>query len=133
MSAEKFKSHVEAGDFLEWAEVHGNCYGTLNAEIEKHTASGEDVVLELDVQGKRSIETAHPEVKTVFIMPPSLDVLEQRLRDRGGLSENDLETRLKNAEEEMAARGEYDYVVVNDELNDAVKRFNEILMELRQS
>ena len=132
MSVGEFESRKDAGDFREWAEVHGNYYGTLNEEIDTHTASGEDVVLELDVQGKRSMEAARPEAKTIFIMPPSLEILEQRLRDRGGLSEEELQTRLKNAEDEIAVRDEYDYIIVNDELEHAIARFKEILMELRR-
>ncbi|MFP6581225.1 MAG: guanylate kinase [Candidatus Hydrogenedentota bacterium] len=132
VTPDAFKASVEADEFLEWAEVHENFYGTLRSEIEKHDASGEDVVLELDVQGKRNLLSAKPNAKTVFVMPPSLKVLEERLRARGGLTEPELQTRLANAKEEMAASGEYDYVIVNDKLEDAIAQFIEILKELRQ-
>lgn len=132
MTPEAFEASVEADAFLEWAKVHKNFYGTLRSEIEKYDASGDDVVLELDVQGKRNLLTARPDAKTVFIMPPSLEVLEERLRARGDLEESELQIRLANAKVEMAASGEYDYVIVNDKLEDAIAQFIEILKELRQ-
>ena len=133
MTVDAFRAAVKAEQFLEWAEVHGNFYGTLKTSVEESTGSGKDVVLELDVQGKRSVDTVRPDAKTVFIMPPSLEVLEQRLRDRGGLTETELQTRLLNAQVEMAAKEEYDYVIVNDKLSDAIARFNEILTEIRDN
>jgi guanylate kinase len=131
MTVEEFKAAEDNDAFLEWAEVHGNFYGTLHSEIEKHIASGEDVVLELDVQGMRQVKAERRDVKTIFIVPPSLEVLEQRLRDRGGLTESELKTRLLNAKVEIGAQVEYDYVIVNDKLDDAIARFNEIVKELR--
>lgn len=130
---EEFKQWIAEDKFFEWAEVHGNYYGTLNAEIEKHTSTGHDVVLELDVQGMRSVTAQRPEVKTVFLMPPSLEILEARLRARGGLEETDLQIRLGNAREEMDARAEYDYVIVNDLLDKAVGEFKTILNTLRHA
>ena len=131
MTVDEFSAAVEAEKFLEWAEVHGNFYGTLKSTVDELTAAGKDVVLELDVQGKRSVDKVRPDAKTIFIMPPSLDVLEERLRKRGGLTEMELQTRLLNAKVEMAAKDEYDYVIVNNELSDAIARFNEILTEIR--
>lgn len=128
-----FKQWIAEDKFLEWAEVHGNYYGTLNEEIEKHIASGHDVVLELDVQGMRSLKAAHPEVKSIFIKPPSMEVLEARLRTRGDLKEEDLQTRLRNAYDEIEASTEYDYVIVNDSLPQAVSECKNILTTLRQS
>ncbi len=129
---DEFKQWIAEDKFFEWAEVHGNYYGTLNEEIEKHTASGQDVVLELDVQGMRSAKAARPEVMSMFILPPSIEVLEARLRSRGGLTEDELQTRLHNAQTEMAASTEYDYVIINDSLDTAVSECKNILMKLRQ-
>lgn len=130
---EQFKNWIAEDKFYEWAEVHGNFYGTPKDEIDKQIQTGHDVVMELDVQGMHSVKAQHAEVKTLFIMPPSMEVLEQRLRDRGGLDEEQLKVRLSNAREEMEARDEYDFVVINDSLDDAVSEVNEILNTLRQS
>lgn len=130
---EEFKQWIAEDKFFEWAEVHGNYYGTLKDEIEKHTASGHDVVMELDIQGMRSVKAARPEVKSLFIMPPSLEVLEARLRSRGDLDEDDLQMRLGNARLEMEARDEYDFVIVNDSLDKAVSECKNIMETLRQS
>ena len=115
-----FEQRAAAGEFAEWANVHGNLYGTLTAELDRHTSSGKDVVLELDVQGMRSLKARRPEAVTVFIAAPSMQELEARLRNRGTNDEADIRRRLENARTEMAARGEYDYVIVNDRLDDAV-------------
>ena len=130
---EQFKEWIAENKFYEWAEVHGNYYGTLKDEIEKHVKTGHDVVMELDVQGMRSVKAQHAEVNTLFIMPPSLKILEERLRSRGDLEEAQLQMRLHNAQEEMEARDEYDFVVVNDSLDKAVSEVKTILNTLRQT
>ncbi len=132
MDVDAFTKKVENGEFLEWAEVHGHFYGTLAAEVEKQLNAGRDVVLELDIQGMRIVKTANPKIKTIFILPPSIEVLEQRIRDRGGLEELEIKTRLLNAEIELQAKDEYDYIIVNDILEDAVTEFKQILTQLRQ-
>jgi guanylate kinase len=126
-SRETFRQKIEAGEFAEWAEVHGQFYGTLRAELARHVDSGRDVVLQIDVQGMRNIKSLYPETVTVFIMPPSLDVLEQRLRSRGANSEDDIRTRLMNAQGEMALRGSFDYIIVNEVLDEAVADMQAIL------
>jgi guanylate kinase len=132
MDIEEFKHKICQDDFIEWANVHGNLYGTLHSEVDRQISTGHDVVLELDIQGMRSLTTLEPDAKTVFIMPPSIDILEQRIRDRGGLEEADIQTRLQNAEIEMLARNEYNYIIVNDVLTDAVNEFVEIVKQLRE-
>lgn len=132
-SPEQFKEWIAEDKFYEWAEVHGNYYGTLKDEIDKHIKTGHDVVMELDVQGMRSVKAQHTEVNTLFIMPPSLEVLEARLRSRGDLEEAQLQMRLRNAHEEMEARNEYDFIVVNDSLDEAVSEVKIILNTLRQN
>ena len=115
-----FCRRIEGGEFAEWAEVHGNLYGTLRSELTRKTTSGMDVILELDVQGMRNLKATMPDVVSIFIMPPSLDDLEERLRARGANSEDDIELRLRNARGEIAACVAFDYIVVNDELKEAV-------------
>jgi len=119
-----FEWRIKAGDFVEWAEVHGNLYGTLKEELDRRCDAGSDVILELDVQGMRSVrKTVDGECVTVFIMPPSMEELESRLRKRGANDAADMALRLTNARAELDARFEYDYLVVNDKLEEAVADF----------
>lgn len=126
ISRVEFESLRAADQFYEWAEVHGNLYGTLKSEVERCLASGDHVVLELDVQGMRQLRRLHPDVLTVFLMPPSIAELERRLRARGANSEDDIALRLCNAEKELTARGEFDFIVVNDDLDRAVEELERI-------
>ena len=116
LAREDFERRLDADEFVEWAEVHGNLYGTLKSEVARLRKTGSDVVLELDVQGHRSIRSLFDDVVSVFLMPPSLEELERRLRTRGANDDDDLALRLRNASDEMAARFEFDYIVVNDDL-----------------
>ena len=127
LSTGEFEQWKTEDCFAEWAAVHGEHYGTLKSELSKILESGHDAVLELDVQGMRSISASRDDVVSVFIMPPSFEVLAERLRKRGGLEEGELRLRLKNAEEEIAAAKEYDYIVSNDDLDQAVAAFLAIL------
>jgi guanylate kinase len=126
-----FKQWIDEGQFVEWASVHDEMYGTLHEELDRILAEGGDAVLELDVQGMRSIRALRPETKTIFIEPPSMDVLEQRLRKRGGLTEDALRVRLRNARAEIAAKNEYDRVIVNDDLDRAVSEFKSAVAQFR--
>lgn len=131
LERDEFERRVEAGAFAEWAEVHGNLYGTLCSELERVLASGKDVLLELDVQGMRSIKAAGFDIVSVFIMPPSVDELRNRLEKRGTDSEDVIELRLRNARAELAAQPEYEYTVVNDEVERAVADFEAIVRAQR--
>jgi guanylate kinase len=131
VTRERFESMIEAGEFLEWASVFGNLYGTCESETERQLASGLDVVLVIDVQGARKVRARGLEATTVFVMPPSLGVLERRLRGRSKDSEADIQHRLTVAREEIAAFSEYDFVVVNDELTAAVDRLRSIVVAER--
>ena len=131
LDRDTFEQRVANGEFAEWAEVHGNLYGTLRSELDRLVSSGKDVVLELDVQGMRSLKATGLNVVTIFIMPPSEAELARRLENRGANTPEDTALRLKNAREEMAARDEYDYVIVNDELNQAVEAFQNIVRQYR--
>ena len=127
----KFETMAAAGEFLEWAEVFGNLYGTGASDTETVLASGHDVVLVIDVQGARKMRARGIDTTTVFVMPPSMAVLEQRLRGRSKDSETEIQRRLQVARDEVAAFAEYDFVVVNDELTSAVDRLRSIVVAER--
>jgi guanylate kinase len=131
VSRPQFEKMIEAGEFLEWADVFGNLYGTRAADTERLVASGCDVVLVIDVQGARKVRQRGTPATTVFVMPPSLAVLEQRLRRRSKDSEPAIERRLAVARVEVASFAEYDFVVVNDELSAAVDRLRGIVVAER--
>jgi guanylate kinase len=126
-SPDDFRKRVAAGEFVEWAEVHGNLYGTLRTELDRRLASGKDILVQLDVQGVRNLKANGIDFASVFIMPPSLDELRSRLVARGADNIEDIGIRLQNASAEMAARGEYDYVVVNGDLETAIQDFESII------
>jgi len=115
---------------VEWAEYSGRRYGTLRSELERRTAAGIPVVLEIEVQGARQVREAMPEAVQIFITPPSHEALRVRLVGRGTDAAEEVERRLRVAEEEMAAQGEFGHVVINDRLEDAV---GELVRIVRQS
>jgi guanylate kinase len=131
VTRERFEAMVAAGQFLEWAPVFGNLYGTCAADTEELLASGHDVVLVIDVQGARKVRARGIETSAVFVMPPSLEVLEQRLRGRSKDREEEIQRRLQVAREEVASFGEYDFVVVNDDLAAAVDHLHSIIIAER--
>jgi guanylate kinase len=131
VTRQRFEEMIAAGDFLEWAPVFGNLYGTCASETEALMASGLDVVLVIDVQGARKVRAQGLGTSAVFVMPPSFGVLEQRLRGRSKDSEAEIQRRLQVARDEVAAFTEYDYVIVNDELPAAVDRLRSIVMAER--
>lgn len=114
-----FRDKVRNGDFLEWAEVHGNFYGTPRQSVIERLEGGRDVILEIDVQGARQVREKMPDAVGIFVMPPSLEELQRRLRGRGTESDSEIARRLRNAREENEAAKEYRYVVVNDDLRRA--------------
>ncbi len=127
LTREVFEAKRNADEFVEWAEVHGNLYGTLFSELDRCLATGKDVILELDVQGMESLKEIRHEVVTVFLMPPSLEVLEERLRKRGTDEDDVIALRLKNAGDEMAQRHGFDYIVVNDKIDQAASDLEAII------
>ncbi len=131
VTRQRFESMIEAGEFLEWADVFGNLYGTCASDTERNLESGLDVVLVIDVQGARKVRALGVEATMVFVMPPSLGVLEQRLRGRSKDREQEIQRRLTVAREEVAAFSEYEFVVVNDELTGAVDRLRSIVIAAR--
>src|SRR4029078_4785356 len=113
VSKAEFEEEINAGGFLEYAEVHGNYYGTSLSQAERMTAEGKDVVLEIDVQGADWVRKRGPDVLSIFILPPSFEVLKARLVSRGTEDPADLDLRLKNARSEVMEYTKFDYVVVN--------------------
>lgn len=108
--------HLKQGQLIEWAEVHGALYGTSRAFVEAQLAAGWDVLLNIDIQGGDKVKKMFPDAVMVFILPPSLADLEQRLRGRGDLADGDFKLRLQAARVEINASSRYDYLVVNDDL-----------------
>lgn len=127
LSMEEFMSRVDAGEFVEWAHVHGNCYGTLVSEVDKNLAAGKPLILEIDVQGGLHVKERFPETVLIFIEPPSMEELEERLRGRGTETEETIELRLANARHEMELEQSYDVVVVNDDLDRATQELVDII------
>lgn len=130
ITRQRFEQMIAESAFLEWADVFGNLYGTCAADAQRELTSGKDVVLVIDVQGARQVR-ACCETIGVFVLPPSFDVLERRLRGRSKDSEEAIQRRLSTARAEVAAYVEYDYVVVNDELDACVDRLRAIVMAER--
>jgi guanylate kinase len=127
----RFEAMVAAGEFLEWADVFGKRYGTSDADTRRVLAAGEDLVLVIDVQGARQVRRRGVEAVTVFVMPPSYAVLEERLRRRSMDSEEAIQCRLEVAREEVASFEEYDFIVINDELSSAADRLRAIVLAER--
>jgi guanylate kinase len=123
----RFEEMIAAGAFLEWADVFGNYYGTGAADTDRALAAGHDVVLVIDVQGARQVRQRRPHLTSVFVLPPSFPVLEERLRGRSQDSEEAIRRRLQVARDEVRAYTEYDYVVINDEIGPAVSRLEAII------
>jgi len=120
VSREEFEAMIAGNEFLEWAQVFGNYYGTHRGILEEARAQGKDLVLDIDVQGARQLVVTVPEAVTVFILAPSRQILEQRLRARGEDRDEVIERRLKEAAEEIRNYNAYDYVLINRDLEESV-------------
>ncbi len=129
LSRQEFDRKAARGEFAEWAEVHGNRYGTLRSAIREVMESGKHVMMDIDVQGARQLTAAFPESLTIFIIPPTVEVLVSRLMGRRSESADALALRLKNARMELLDAERYQYVVVNDQLEHAVQRVGRIIDE----
>lgn len=127
VSADEFENLIKQGDFLEYASVHGNFYGTLQRQVKNETESGHDIILEIDVQGAESVKAKMPEAVSIFILPPSYEVLRQRLVSRQTESNEDLQLRLKNAKTEVKFYKQFDYVIINEEKNKAVENLKSVI------
>jgi guanylate kinase len=127
VSAETFRRMIEAGEFLEHNEVHGYIYGTSRGEVLPHLEAGEDVVLDIDVQGARDIRRVYPGSVAIFIVPASPEALERRLRSRGLDQEEAIRKRLANASREVQEAQEFQYVIVNDDLERATLELESVV------
>ena len=127
LSPEEFQRKIDEGDFLEWAEVHGNRYGTLRSTVEERLGTGCDVILEIDPQGALQVKGALPDSVLIFITAPSMTELERRIRQRGAESDEQVKTRLETAERELRLVGTYHHVVENDDVSRATERLAEIV------
>lgn len=127
LSDEEFRRRIAAGEFVEWAEVHGHLYGTLVSEVKRLLAKGHSLVLEIDVQGALNVRKVYPDAVLVFIEPPSLQILEERLRGRGTEDEASIELRLKNARHEMELADQYDVRIVNDTVDRAAQELGSVM------
>jgi guanylate kinase len=131
ISREQFEARVAKGEFLEYAEVFGNYYGTHVSELERASAEGVDLVLDIDVQGARQLKERIPEAVSIFVLAPSREVLEQRLRARSQDSEAVIERRLREAADEIRNYSQYDYVLVNREVDPSVDTLISIVKATR--
>lgn len=129
LSRAEFDARVARGEFAEWAEVHGQRYGTLRSEVERILASGRHVMLDIDVQGARQVTAAFPDAVTIFVVPPSVEVLVARLLGRKSEDAAALALRLRNARMELLDAPRYQHLVENDDLDRATARVAEILAE----
>ena len=123
----EFEARLARGEFLEFAEVFGNYYGTNRSTFEQAVHQGKDLVLDIDVQGARQLKVAIPEAISIFVLPPSREVLEQRLRARSQDTEEVIQRRLKGAAEEVRNYKQYDYVLINRELEESAARLTSIV------
>jgi guanylate kinase len=131
VSEEEFRAKAENNEFLEWAQVHEKLYGTGRAETEAVLGRGLDMVLDIDVQGAGQVKQAKPDAVLIFILPPSFEVLEQRLRDRRQDEGADIERRLAVARREVSQYKNYDYAVVNDEIDRSAGLLRSIVLAER--
>ncbi|MBW2039200.1 MAG: guanylate kinase [Deltaproteobacteria bacterium] len=130
VSRGEFINMVKEGEFIEWAQVHGDLYGTPRANLET-LQGGEDLILEIDTQGARKIREELKNGVLIFIQPPSLRVLGERLRARGGDSEEEIHARLQNAQKELDQMAWYDYIVINREIEEAARQLTSIIIAER--
>ena len=131
VNTDAFLALRDQGGFLEWAEVHGNFYGTSKNEVDATLEDGHDVFLDIDIQGARQVRTAAPDAISIFVSPPSWQEQEKRLNSRGTDSPETIALRLANAKAEMADVDLYDYVVMNDDLDTAARMFEAIILAMR--
>ena len=131
VSAAAFKAMVEQNEFAEWAIVHDNYYGTAARPLEQALAAGLDILLDIDTQGARQLRTRYPEAISIFIAAPSLQLLEERLRERKSDAPREIAGRMARAREEIAAWREYNYLIINRDLKEAVDQLASIIQAER--
>jgi len=124
----RFDEMVRSGAFIEWAEVHGNLYGTAWSEVQARLDAGSDVLLDIDVQGGKQIRDRFSDSLLIFLLPPSLNELQRRLKARGTESPDDFHRRMLNARREIEGAVLYDYLIVNDDLDRAAQRLCDVVV-----
>lgn len=122
-----FKNRIENGYYLEYTVYNGNFYGTPKSEVEKHLEKGECVLMKIEVEGAGNVRKLMPEAVSVFLVPPSMEELEKRLKGRGTETEDSFKKRFETAKQELARAPEYDYIVVNDEISKCVEKIRNII------
>lgn len=131
ISREEFKSMVNKGEFVEWATIHGELYGTSKKRIEKLIRSGTDVILDIDTQGAMQLKKKHRGGVYIFVLPPSMEILGKRLKKRMANSKEEIVKRLKRAVDEIKSYSKYDYVIINNKVNDALRELEAIIISHR--
>ena len=126
-----FEEMIERGEFLEWADVYGHLYGTSSTQVERERAAGHDIILEIDVQGAESIRQKIPDVVSIFILPPSFELLRERLLARGTDSADALERRMRGAPSEVEQYRHFQYVILNDDINRASQQLASVIYSER--
>ncbi len=128
---EEFQDKIKRGEFIEWAEVHGNLYGTSVENLKIIQDSGLDLILVIDIQGAEKIRKAYKNAICIFILPPSVEILEDRLKERGSDSEEEIQRRLNRAKEEILYYKDYDYVIINADIDKATDELRSIIIAER--
>ncbi len=133
VDSSEFKRMIEAGEFLEWVEMYGELYGTSFSSIEREFSTGNDLLLDLDCQGAKSIKEKFPESILIFILPPSLETLRERIKKRGSDNRKEIKIRMHKASDEIRECRGYDYIVFNNDLDQASKELVSIITAQRAS
>ncbi len=131
VSPERFQEMIDANDFAEWAEVHSNLYGTSRRVLDEMIVKGIDVILDIDTQGAKQIKVKYSSAVFIFIMPPSLDILEERLRNRKSDHEEEIKKRMSRARDEIKDFNMYDYIIVNRDFERALTEIRSIVIAER--
>ena len=131
VSREEFLDMIERDCFAEWAEVHGNFYGTPRAGIQKYIETGVDVILDIDVQGAKRLRGVFEDAVFIFVVPPSVEILERRLRDRKSEEARDISIRLSIVKQEVSCSKCYDYIIINDEMDAAAGSVEAVILSKR--
>lgn len=130
LSLPQFEAKIQANEFIEWCQVHSNYYGTLLSEVNRYTNEGKDVILEIDVQGALKVKQRFPDAVLLFIAPPDLETLESRLKNRNTDSDDVISQRMENAKSELAQSKLYDYVIINESIDQSVDQLLSTLSKL---
>ena len=131
VSEKRFREMIEAGDFAEWAEVHSHLYGTSRRGLDVMVSKGRDVILDIDTQGAKQIKAKYATAVFIFIMPPSLDILEERLRNRKSDNEDEIKRRMQRSREEIKEYAMYDYLIINRDFDRALTELRSIVIAER--